>query len=380
MGEMRSFEKPECGGDDCDDLDAGLYPGSPMGFEINLVTSFAPADAGDAPELRDVVAALDSNGDVVMAFEGSDGLWFGRYSAGEWQLESVAPATQPRTVDPSLALFESGELVIGFAQVDMQSVPTLARYDGASFSIEAVAELGPPPAVAVAPDQTLWMALDTREGNHNILSLGPEQDGAFALTPIDEFMAPAGTRYQIDESGYHHLLWGETAQRTPPVKYSYATDVSGEFVAAELSPMCFHDRAALLLEGSDAHIAFVRPRQVEGVYYMGPGQEGAGRVIADARAAYSDKPQDRGVALALYEGIVRIAYATHDSVFLASRMTDAFASTLVEESTTSHSFASPALVAAPEGLHILYFAYTDSEAEIELKHTFLPAGGPVGCE
>jgi hypothetical protein len=265
---------------------------------------------------------------------------------------------------------------------DTTPKPTLARGDGQSFALETIAEAGEAPVLALAPDRTAWMAVSSSEATQTSFRLGPEEAGGFALAEVEDVFAPSGTRFQIDASGHHHLLWGASgSSRIPPVKYSYATDASGEFVVTEFDEQCFRRNAALHLDGDDVHLAYVRPRNLQAVYYKPADSNAPSPFIDDARGGLSDTPADVGVALAVHKGVVRLAYETNDAIFLASRLGDGFSSTLVEERGESRAFASPALVSAKEGLHLFYFAAsTDDSDDIQLKHALLPNDAAVGCQ
>jgi len=373
------FDMIECGGTDCDDRDPGLYPGSPMGFTVEVVTQFPRmADVTDRAQDRDVAAAVDANGNVVIAFEGNSGFWFGRLSNGTWDLQAVSPMANPTLSDPSIAVSGSGAIVLGFKQEAPASAAMLARHDGTTFIIEKRWDSSAPPVLTTAPDGTLWVAGTDDAG---VFGIGPEANGTFTLTAVQDVFGPPGTRFRIDSAGHHHLLSGAgAASRIPPIKYKYATDTSGAWVITEFDEQCFHDRAALALEGTDVHFTYVRPRNLQGVYYLGPGDDAPGPVIQDARGSFSDTPQDVGTAVTVYQGFARIAFATSDSMYLASRLGEVFSSTLVEDRTQTEAFGSPALVVAPDGLHLLYFGRsTDTSGDMQLKHAFFAKDAVGGC-
>jgi hypothetical protein len=374
------FESIECGGTDCDDRDPGLYPGSPMGFAVEVVTQFpGMTDNTDLAENRDVAAAVDANGNVVIAFEGNSGFWFGRLSNGTWDLQAVSPMANPTLSDPSIAVSGSGAIVLGFKQEAPASAAMLARHDGTTFIVEKLWDSSAPPVLATAPDGTLWVAGMDGAG---VFGIGPEANGAFTRTEVQDVFGPPGTRFSIDSAGHRHVVWGSrgVAGRIPPIKYSYATDASGTWVITEFDEQCFHDRAALDVDGTSVHISYVRPRNLQGVYYLGPGDDAPAPVIQDARGAYSDTPRDLGTAATVHQGFPRIAFVTNDAVYLASKLGEGFSSTRVEDATATQNFGSPALVVAPDGLHLFYFGRAnDTAADMQLKHAFLANDALGGC-
>jgi len=336
-------------------------------------------DVTDRAQDRDVAAAVDANGNVVIAFEGNSGFWFGRLSNGTWDLQAVSPMANPTLSDPSIAVSGAGALVLGFKQEAPASAAMLARHDGTTFIVEKLWDSSAPPVLTTAPDGTLWVAGTDDAG---VFGIGPEANGTFTLTEVQDAFGPPGTRFSIDSAGHHHLLSGSTgvAGRIPPIKYKYATDASGAWVITEFDEQCFRDRAALAVDGTDVHISYVRPRNLQGVYYFGPGDDAPLHVIKDARGAFSDGPQDVGTAVAVYQGFPRIAFATDDSMYLASRLGVRFSSTLVENRTQTEAFGSPALVVAPDGLHLFYFGRsTDASGDMQLKHAFFAKDAVGGC-
>jgi hypothetical protein len=374
------FDSIECGGTDCDDRDPGLYPGSPMGFAVEVVAQFPRmTDNTDLAENRDVAAAIDVNGNVVIAFEGNSGLWFGRLSNGTWDLQAVSPMANPTLSDPSIAVSGGGEIALGFKQEGPASAAMLARHDGTTFIVEKLWDSSAPPVLTTAPDGTRWVAGMDDAG---VFGIGPEANGTFTRTEVRDAFGPPGTRFSIDSAGHHHLLWGATgvAGRIPPIKYSYATDASGTWVITEFDEQCFHDRAALDVAGTDVHISYVRPRNLQGLYYLGPGDDTPGHVIQDARGAYSDTPRDLGTAVTVHQGFPRIAFMTNDAVYLASKLGEGFSSTRVEDATATQNFGSPALIVAPDGLHLFYFGRAnDTAGDMQLKHAFFAKDAAGGC-
>src|SRR5690606_7401697 len=127
------------------------------------------------------------------------------------------------------------------------------------------------------------------------------------------------TRFAIDASGRQHMVWGsERTGRVPPVKYTYGTDASSDWAFTEFDEQCFHDRVGLVLDGTEIHITYVRPRNLQAVYYYGPGDSAPRPVIDDARGGFGDAPLDQGTAVAVDRGTVRLAFVTSDGIYLAS--------------------------------------------------------------
>jgi hypothetical protein len=371
------FETIDCGGSDCDDRDPGLYPGSPT-FTVEEIARFpGNPDSADGPESRDVATAVDANGDVVIVFEGQSGLWFGRRANGTWDLTTITPMAYPAIGDPSIAV-SGGEVVLGFRQ-EGSAGAVMARNGGGSFVVSNLWNSSAPPVFTTAPDGSLWVAGTDDTGAFGI---GAEMNGAFTLTEVQDAFGPPGTRFRIDAAGHHHILWGSGAtSRIPPVKYSYATDASGAWVIEEFDEQCFHEKAALAVDGTDVHISYVRPRDLRGVYYKGPSDDVPDAVIQDARGSFSDAPQDRGVAVTVFQGAPRIAFTTTDAIYLASRLGERFSSTPVEDDAgDARAFGSPAFAVAPDGLHLFYFgAASDSSGQLSLRHAFLANDASVGC-
>lgn len=377
------FIEIECGGPDCDDTDPWMYPGAPVDFQIQLVTEFPRHANLGLPEDYQLSAAMSVEGDVLIAFEGDGGVWFGQRGEDEWMLQSVSSMAEPRESGASIAVSGDGEVAIGFAQVDDGSVPTVARYDGDAFTLEALAAEGKPPVLATGPDGTLHVAVETVENASAELLFGVEVDGEFVLENVDQGVGSEGMELRIDSDGFAHIIAPDDTVngRIPPIVYVHHTNASGAWEAEDVSEQVFYPRPGVLMAGTDLHLAYVRTRGVPGLFYS--SSDGAVGAIDDTRYGFSDPPADLGTGIAMHEGVLRVAFATNDAMYLASFIDGRLLSTPIQAETDGGAVnpAAPQLLEGPDGLHLFFFSILDGPAdEIQLWHVLFANGAPVGCE
>jgi hypothetical protein len=208
-------------------------------------------------------------------------------------------------------------------------------------------------------------------------------DGVFALEEVPDGVAPEGTELRIDSDGFAHIIAPDDTVngRIPPIIYMHHSNTTGAWEVTDVSGQVFYPRPGVLMDGSVLHLASVSTRGSSGVSYS--SSDGASGGIGDTRYGFSDGPADLGTSVAIHEGIVRVAFATSDAMYLASYLDDRFLSTPIYTGMVGGSLApaAPQLLEGPDGLHLFFFSMVGEPMyEIELRHAFFPNGAPVGCE
>jgi hypothetical protein len=323
-----------CGGDDCDDRDAGIHPGAPdpVDRDGEWTIERPPELVGD-----DVSLALDPDGVVHISVHGTvqpGGVLVGRRELGVWSRETAETAAG-RGLHTTLA-------------IDPEGRSHLAYY-------------GAPGAEA-----QLWYASDAT-GSWRSEPIGP--------ATLDPALSRASIA--IDAAGIHVAYHDAAARqlrfssRVGPGQWETvtvdATQDSGGF-------------ASLVLEGGRAHVAYVRAAggDVDLYYAVRPrvGVPFAAPELVDGE----DSAGDFVTIRATLDGTLVLAYRNRTRLALLAASRPAgdplpFTTVTVEDDGAPGAFAALALDAEGRA-HVSHFDTTTSD----LRYTMFDREGTVASE